>query len=105
MATVWTIKSGSLQVPFSATVQDENGAAVDLSAASANLVVYVASDDIRELALTCGADGTVTHEWAEADVPDPGTYRAEIQGTLADSTPFRIPTEGYLSLRVTPALQ
>lgn len=49
--------------------------------------------------------GIVEYEWAEGDTDAPGSYEAEFEVTYADGTVETFPSEGYIPVEITEAIE
>lgn len=106
MAT-FNIKENDTSPALEATLTDEDGAAIDLSAASVQFhmsplgesgtLTVDASAVIRD-----AAGGVVAYEWSTGDTSAPGEYQSEFEVTYSDGTIESFPNDGYFSVIVHP---
>lgn len=102
-----TIKQGDLFPAIVTTVKDEAGVVVVLTGATVKFSMRKSRDPLSiKLNLvtaalnTDGSDGKIKYQWAGSDTDTPGTYEAEFRVTPAAGNPFRVPTDGYISVVV-----
>lgn len=98
------IVSGDVLPVLVVDITDANGA-VDLTGASANLVLRNSDATAVYLNAACAVSGnTATYTWQPGDTDVAGDYVAEIVVTFADTTVQSFPTEGYFPVTIVPAL-
>ena len=99
MAIETYLKRGDTSPPFTATLRDANGDAVDLTGASArfhmrdpitNEVVVDASATITD-----EPNGRVSYSWQAADTARAGHFDAEIEVTYGDLSRSTFPSDGW----------
>ncbi len=104
MAPEFTIKRGARLPHIQAAVLDDGP--VDLSHVAA--VQFVMTDlkgavkvNAPGVIFDAGA-GIVEYAWAAADTDTPGEYEAEFVLTFDSGEVMRVPTDGYIIVRVVP---
>ena len=105
MAPTFTIKRGDTHIPFTATLLDINGAAVNLTNASTVTFVMrsqagIAAKVSAAAAITNPTGGTVSYTLTTMDSNTAGRYDAEVLVTWNDTTVSRYPEQGYFSISV-----
>ncbi len=99
MATRY-IKEGALAPALTATLTDENGTAVDVSAATAKTVsiVHINGTVIQDGAtvdwVTDGTNGQVSYTWQSGDTDTTGELRVEFDITIGGAV-IKFPDNGY----------
>ena len=98
------IKRNDTSPAMLATLQDANGDAVDMTAASVRfhlrpigsqtVTVDEAATIVTEL------DGLVRYDWQEDDTSTAGSYQAEFEVTYADATVETFPNDGYIRVEI-----
>lgn len=99
---------------ITATLRDENDAAVDINGATVRFHMVAISGGTAKVSAAAsndqngdGADGTkgqVSYEWQAADTDTPGLYLAEWEVTYVGGDVVTYPNAGYLLVRVTPQI-
>jgi hypothetical protein len=102
-----TIKQGETYPPFSATLADAAGMAVDLTGAAVTLRMSDAYGmnviDDAAMTITDAAAGKVEREWLETETDTPGVFFAEIWVELDGArTPY--PNQSYVIVEILPAV-
>lgn len=103
-------KVGDQEPPISATLEDEDGNAKDLSNASG--VDFHMKDPKADSAKVDadatiegdGSNGEVSYSWAAADVDTAGDFEAEFEVTWSDGDTETFPKDGYLDIRILESL-
>ncbi len=91
---------------FQKTLEDENGAAVDVTGATVRFTMTSALDGtvkISEAAATIddAVNGLVSYTWAAGDLDTPGDYFGEFEVTFSGGDVQTFPNDGHLKIRVT----
>jgi hypothetical protein len=99
------VKQGDLFPDVETTVRDENGAVVDLTAATVTFSMRRAREPgsvkINGAAgvLVDGPNGKIAYRWAGSNTDTPGTYEGEFRVTpTGGADPFHVPTDGYIEI-------
>ena len=102
------LKEGDTSPFLDATIQDEDGNAIDLTGASVQIRFKIA--DGHSNPTTAGASirdastGKVRYEWQSGDTDAPGVYLAEWVVTTAGGETFTAPGNGYMKFEITDNL-
>jgi len=116
----FSIKAGDLVPSITATLEDENGLAIDIQDAIVTFVLTLriaesgevieaaeptveAAAENLQVAGEEATNGQVEYLWAEGDTDIPGGYRGEWRVEFADG-PGTFPNNRYLSIEIEPAL-
>lgn len=100
------VKQSDLFPDVITVVKDENGVVVDLTGASVKFSMRKARDptsikiDAVNGVLVSGTLGKISYVWAAGNTDTPGTYEGEFRVTPAAGDAFRVPTTGYIEVRV-----
>jgi hypothetical protein len=101
----FTIKRGSRLPHIQATVT-AHGGPVDLSQVTAVRFVMTTLAGVIKVnaagVVVDATEGVVEYAWAAADTDTPGEYEAEFVLTFDTGEVMRVPTEGYIIVRVVP---
>ena len=93
------IKRGDRGPSLAATMQDPDGIAIDLTAASA--VKFKMGTAVDAEAVIVDADaGTVRYDWDEGDTNVAGTFNAEFEIEWADGRKQTVPNDGYFTVAI-----
>lgn len=93
------IKRGDRGPSLSATLQDPDGVAINLTAATS--VTFKMGNGIDAAAVIVSpAAGTVRYDWGANDTRVAGTYNAEFEILWNDGRKQTVPTDGYLTVTV-----
>ena len=102
MAVVY-VKKGDRYPLLAATLQLEDGTAIDLTSGSVkfrmsnqhgqNLVNTTAT-------VVSAAAGTVRYDWAAGDTDVVGKFRGEFEATLASGRIVTVPNDSYIDIRI-----
>jgi hypothetical protein len=105
----FTIKRNDTAPAIVITLEDASGAA-DVSTAKA-MHLFMKCDQPTLLVktgplakVTDGKDGKIEYAWADGDLKQAGTYRAEVEVTRADDTVQTFPNDGYFEIEVVEDL-
>lgn len=112
MATqVVKVKQGDLFPPVQTTVKDETGAVVNLTGAAVQFSMRKARDPgTVPLSLVAGVvvdgvNGKIGYNWGAAETNYDGVaFEAEFRVTPQAGNPFRVPTEGYITVLIGDAV-
>ena len=98
------IKRNDTSPSMLATLQDANGDAVDITAASVRFHMWPISSKVVKVdadAVIVTADqGLVRYDWQAADTATIGSYQAEFEVTYADTTVETFPNDGYIRVEI-----
>lgn len=100
--SVIEIKQGSTIPGFEAVFVDSGGQPINLSNATVEFVFGRCRGGPCQIVDAAG--GRVRYEWQEGDTDDPGTWRGEFIVTMVPGRVQRVPSGGYVSVRITRAL-
>jgi hypothetical protein len=103
----FTIKRGSRLPRIRATVPGaQEGGPVDLSGVTAVQFVMADMKGVLKVnaagAVLDAAERIVEYAWAAADTEVAGEYEAEFMLTFTGGEQMRVPTDGYIIVRVVP---
>ncbi len=106
-ASVVILKQNDRRPAVTATFQDANNAAINLSGAT--IVFQMASwDGVAKInaaaSLISASTGQVEYQWLVSDSNQAGAYRAEFEATFADGRRLTAPNDGYISVYVVREL-
>ena len=116
MADVW-IKRNDTSPKLALTLQDVNGAPVNISGATCRLymremrstTLVVAGATMDNLQTLEGEEivneGQVEYEWEVGDIPEAGGYYAEVEVTFAAGEIETFPNDGYIHVAVIADLE
>lgn len=98
------IKRNDTSPALLASLQDANGTAVDMTAASVRFhmrqinsqVVKVDADAV----IVAAEQGEVRYNWQTADTDTIGSYQAEFEVTYSDGTIETFPNDGYIPVNI-----
>jgi len=103
----FVIKRGNLLPVITATLQDANSNAMDLTGATAKFIMRQVGATLPKVNATAVIDpdqvnnkGKISYTWQTADTDTPGIYEAEWEVTFTGSKPQSFPNDDYLVLRV-----
>jgi hypothetical protein len=108
MASRYTLKTKDTAPPFTATLEDVNGA-IDLTNAE-KLELWLRIEGSEGAALQLKMDignakkGEVIVKWAEMNTAADGTYQAEAKIYWKDGTKESVPNDSYEILIITRSL-
>lgn len=97
------IKKGDLYPQLSATLQTEDGTAIDLTGAT---VVFRMSNQFGQnlvntsATVVTAASGKVRYDWASGDTDVAGKFQGEFVATLASSRVVTCPNFEFIDIRV-----
>lgn len=98
------IKRNDTSPSMLATLQDANGDAVDITAASVRFHLRPISSQtvtVDEAAtIVTALDGLVRYDWQAEDTATIGSYQAEFEVTYADTTVETFPNDGYIRVEI-----
>jgi len=98
------IKRNDTSPAMLATLQDANGDAVDITAASVRFHLRPINSQtvtVDEAAtIVTAPDGLVRYDWQAADTATIGSYQAEFEVTYADTTVETFPNDGYIRVEI-----
>jgi len=98
------IKQNDTSPAMLATLQDANGDAVDITAASVRFHLRPISSQTVTVdgaaTIVTALDGLVRYDWQAADTSTVGSYQAEFEVTYADSTVETFPNDGYIRVEI-----
>lgn len=100
------IKKNNTRPKLVATIYDEDGDPLNLTAATVRFVMQKPGAAVKinaAMTITDAPNGKVEYAWSSADTDTPGTYHAEIQITLASDV-YTAPSNGYLSVTILAQL-
>ena len=102
MATVY-IKKGDRYPLLTATLQTEDGTAIDLTGGS--VVFRMSTQHGKNLVNTAAtvvtaASGIVRYDWAAGDTDVVGKFRGEFVATLASGRAVTVPNFEYIDIRI-----
>ncbi len=98
------VKQGDLFPDVETTVKDETGAAVDITGATLTFSMRNARDpSVRPVngaagVLVTANQGKIAYRWASGETNTPGTYEGEFRITPSAGDPFKVPTDGYITI-------
>ena len=110
MAVDLVIRQGDTTPPFIAVVTDQNGNPVNLTGATATLVIrqLASSTPLLNVAMTAtnAPAGAVSYSWNASDTATApiGLYMAEIHCTLSSGATYTYPNVGYMQVEIQEAL-
>ena len=105
------IKRNDTRPFLTATLFDGDGAAVDLTGASATFLLADNQGDlVFEKTAVVEPDqvanrGGLRYEWEAGDLATVGTYRGEFEVTFTDATKQSFPTRGHIWVKVHTDLE
>ena len=106
------VKKGDIGIPFEATLTDSDGAAVNLTGASVDFVMRLASPagttpKVNADAVVVGTptNGQVSYTTQAADLNTVGTYFVEWEVTFGGGGVQRYPGDGYNVVAVRDNLE
>lgn len=98
------IKRNDTSPSMLATLQDANGDAADITAASVRFHLRPISSQAvtvdEEATIVTALDGLVRYDWQAADTATIGSYQAEFEVTYADTTVETFPNDGYIRVEI-----
>lgn len=98
------LKRGDTAPPFSAILRDANGDPVDLTGASARLLMRFATTRKQKVAGACSIPnpptGQVVYQWATPDTDRAGVFELEVEVTYGDFTVETFPRAGHQRVRI-----
>ena len=98
------IKRNDTSPAMLASLQDANGDAVDITAASVRFHLRPISSQIvkvdADAVIVTAAQGEVRYNWQAADTDTIGSYQAEFEVTYSDGTIETFPNDGYIRVEI-----
>lgn len=98
------VKQNDTSPAMLATLQDANGGAISLNAASVRFhmrTIGGASTVVDAAATIVSAgSGIVRYDWDAADTASIGSYQAEFEVTYADASVETFPNDGYIRVEI-----
>ena len=98
------MKQSDTQPRMLATLQDGDGAAINLTGASVRFHMRtLGGSTVVDAAATIitAASGLVRYDWVAADTDTVGSYQAEFEVTYPDTTVETFPNSGYIRVEIT----
>ena len=101
--TVVYVKKGDRSPLLTASLQLEDGTAIDLTSASVKF--RMATQHGQNLVNTTativsGTAGTVRYDWAAGDTDVVGKFRGEFEATLSSGRIVTVPNDSYIDIRI-----
>ena len=98
------IKRNDTSPAMLATLQDANGDAVDMTAASVRFHLRpIGSQTVtvdEAATIVTALEGLVRYDWQASDTSTAGSYQAEFEVTYADTTVETFPNGGYIPVEI-----
>jgi hypothetical protein len=98
------IKRNDTSPAMLATLQDANGVAVNMTAASVRFHMWPISSRVIKVdaaaTIVTPLDGLVRYDWAGSDADAIGSYQAEFEVTYADASVETFPNDGYIRVEI-----
>jgi len=89
--------------PLEATLRDEDGA-IDLTGATVKFNMWnnqkVVKVSLGTVTIVSAPAGSVAYPFMAVDTDTVGTFRAEFQATMPDSTVVTFPHDGYIAIKI-----
>jgi hypothetical protein len=108
--TLFVVKEGDRLPSLEATLQDEDGMAVDLTTASSvsfsmrDMFTGTIIINLGSAVIVTAASGAVRYDWGTSDTTTIGTYEAEFKVTWNSGKVSRYPANGYLTIQIMDAI-
>ena len=98
------VKQNDTSPAMLATLQDANGDAINLTAATVRFHMRaVGSSQVvvdQAAVVVTPLEGLVRYDWAADDTDTIGSYQAEFEVTYADSSIETFPNDGYIRVEI-----
>jgi hypothetical protein len=98
------VKQNDTSPAMLATLQDANGSAIDLTAASVRFHMRAIGSGTATVdaaaTIVTAASGIVRYDWEASDTATIGSYQAEFEVTYADTTIETFPNDGYIRVEI-----
>ena len=99
------VKQNDTSPAMLATLQDADGNAVDLTAASVRFHMRAIGSNQTTVdaaaTIVTAASGIVRYDWDATDTDTVGSYQAEFEVTYADASIETFPNDGYIRVEIT----
>lgn len=103
--TAFYIKQGDRLPSLSATLEEIDGSAVDLSGGTVKFLMRrragLAALIDASAAVVNASLGQVRYDWGAGETATPGTYQGEFEFTNGDGKKLTFPNTGYISVVIT----
>lgn len=103
--TTFTIKQNDTSPAMLATLQDANGDAVNITAATVRFHMRrIGSTQVtidQPAVIVTPLSGLVRYNWQAADTAAVGSYQAEFEVTYADASVETFPNDSYIRVEIT----
>ena len=101
--TVVYVKKGDRYPLLTASLQLEDGTAIDLTGGSVKFIMATQHGQnlVNASAVVVGASsGTVRYDWAAGDTDVVGKFRGEFEATLSSGKIVTVPNDSYIDIRI-----
>ena len=102
--TDFTIKENDTSPALTATLQDDDGAAVDITGASVRFHMVKLNETATKIDaaadIVSEALGQVKYQWLTADTDTAGIYRGEWEVTYSDGTIETFPNDDMMEINI-----
>lgn len=101
MATKVYMKVGDTSPQLTATLENSDGTAIDLSGGSVVFRMMTSRGQAilsSSATIVTAASGIVRYDWVTADTARPGKYLAEFVATLASGRIVTVPSDEYIEV-------
>ena len=104
MAILTLLKQNDTAPPYTATLKDADGVAVNISGATLLFLMRKKGGSVKVNAaadIVSAVLGTISYTWAADDLDTVGEFEVEIQVTFSGGTVRTFPSDGYNRIIIT----
>jgi hypothetical protein len=100
----FNIKKNDTSPSMLATLQDANGAAINVTGASVRFHLRAIGSQVVKVdeaaTIVTPLEGIVRYDWSASDTDTVGSYQAEFEVTYADASIETFPNDGYIRVEI-----